>query len=302
LKYFFNEPRTAALAYRSINGVAVVLRDAVGPREVIEGLLMRFRDYCRTKRLRPCWLTATADHLGFFRQQGWRCLKLGEEALIDLPDAQLSGKAWQDVRTAMRRLPREGYSAVWYDLALDPNGWLPQLELISQAWLRRRKLGALGFTLGTWESAVQFATEQRFLVLANPRGVPQAFINFVPCYVRGGGWSIDLMRRAGRMPPGTMEFLIGTALRQFQQDGCAMLSLSLAPLADITPDSGGDAPEFLAGARQLVFNHFGQPYNFHGQARFKAKFNPRWEPRYLVFPRLRSLPRVLLAVMRAHRT
>ena len=68
----------------------------------------------------------------------------------------------------------------------------------------------------------------------------------------------------------------------------------------MTPDQGGSAPEILERARSLVFENYNRLYNFKGLNRFKAKFQPRWEARYLVYPSLVALPRVLLALLKAH--
>jgi lysylphosphatidylglycerol synthetase-like protein (DUF2156 family) len=227
-------------------------------------------------------------------------MKIGEEALLDLPGLKFQGKRWQDVRTALSRLPREGYRAQWYDLGADPQHWRPALRRISPAWLAEQRGGEMGFTLGTWELAQRFAAEQRLLVLLDPQGAPAAFVTFIPCFVPGGGWSLDLMRKTGALPPGSMEFLLATALLQFQAEGCALLSLSLAPLADITPDEAQGTPELVERARQLVYERFGLTYNFKGLQAFKAKFSPRWEARYLAYPGVAQLPRVLWALLRAH--
>jgi phosphatidylglycerol lysyltransferase len=301
ISYLFNTAHTSVVGYRVVHGVAIALRDPIGPEEELDGLLTSFRQRCFTRDWIPCFLAGTSEHLAYFKQQGWHCLKIGEEALVDLPGLSFAGKSWQDVRTALHRLPREGYSAQWYDIGADPHGWREALERISDVWLAQQRGGELGFTLGTWELAVQFAAEQRMLVLVNSAGQPAAFMTFIPCYVQGGGWSLDLMRKAGNLPPGSMEFLLATAIRQFQADGCGLLSLSLAPLADLTEGDQADAPEIVERARQLVFDYFGLTYNFRGLAHFKAKFSPRWEPRYLIYPSVASLPRIFLALLRAHR-
>ncbi len=39
-------------------------------------------------------------------------------------------------------------------------------------------------------------------------------------------------------------------------------------------------------------------YNFKGLHTFKQKFNPEWQPRYLVYPNAASLPAVLTTLAR----
>lgn len=302
LSYLFGPGHQAVLGYRVVDDVAIILRDPAGQEDEIPALLAQFRERCFRHDWLPCVLAATTRWLRELKALGLHCMKIGEEALLDLPGLSFSGKRWQDVRTALSRLPREGYSAQWYDIAQDPNGWTLELERISNTWLAQQHGGEMGFTLGTWELALRYAEEQRMLVLLDSPGRPVAFMTFIPCFVAGGGWSLDLMRKAGALPPGSMEFLLATAIQHFQAEGCALLSLSLAPLADITPDASSDTPEVIERARQLIFEHFGLTYNFKGLQQFKAKFSPRWEARYLVYPSVGALPRVLLALLRAHRS
>jgi phosphatidylglycerol lysyltransferase len=48
-----------------------------------------------------------------------------------------------------------------------------------------------------------------------------------------------------------------------------------------------------------VYEHVNQFYNFKGLHEFKAKYDPEWSPRYLVYPSPVSLPSVAIAMMRA---
>jgi len=55
----------------------------------------------------------------------------------------------------------------------------------------------------------------------------------------------------------------------------------------------------LERAVHYVYEHINQFYSFKGLHDFKAKFQPRWSPRYLVYAGPASLPGAVLAVMRA---
>jgi phosphatidylglycerol lysyltransferase len=43
----------------------------------------------------------------------------------------------------------------------------------------------------------------------------------------------------------------------------------------------------------FIYRHGEHFYNFQGLRRYKEKFDPVWEPRYLAFPGTFLLPRVL---------
>jgi phosphatidylglycerol lysyltransferase len=46
----------------------------------------------------------------------------------------------------------------------------------------------------------------------------------------------------------------------------------------------------------FAFRHGEALYNFRGLRQYKGKFDPQWEPRYLVSPGGFALPRVLMNV------
>jgi len=313
MHYFFHAQRRAVIAYRVVQGVAIVLGDPLGHAEAIPETIRQFAEHCRVSDWLPAWYQVTERWLPAFHARGWSGMKVGEDACVPLADLAFTGKAWQDIRTALNRLPREGYSAVWYDLTMDVRGWIPALTTVSRDWQRRQHGAEKSFSLGTWETAQRFAGEQRLLVLLNAQEQPAAFLVFAPVFGADndtcdgattpggtGGWALDLMRREAELPSGAMEYLLATALQTFRQEGAACVSLGLAPLAAITPENTAGTPELLARIRSLIYTHFSSLYNFQGLQRFKEKFKPRWEGRYLVYPSLVSLPLVLLALIQVH--
>lgn len=303
LAYIFGPQRCSYLALRVIDGWAMVLGDPVGDPAEIPELLARFRTQCEASDWQAVWYQVTPELLPLLRTEKVQVLPLGEEALIDLPSFSLSGKSMQSLRTARSRVEREGCSIEEYDLAADPRHWRGTLHDISSAWLRQRRGRELGFSLGTWELALRFAAEQRFWVLADSAGQPQAFVSFTPVYgAEAGiqGWQLDLLRRSEGAPPGTMEALVLAAVLAMQAEGCALCSLALSPLSGESglPIEGN--PDFIERGRGLIYEHLGRLYNFEGLHRFKQKFQPRWVPRYLVCSSLLSLPQAIVALTRAH--
>lgn len=70
-------------------------------------------------------------------------------------------------------------------------------------------------------------------------------------------------------------------------------------LANVGVEGKTDLPHRAGRFLYLRFNRF---CNFQGLRAFKEKFNPRWEPRYLVYPSAPVVPRVALAALRAGST
>jgi phosphatidylglycerol lysyltransferase len=78
-------------------------------------------------------------------------------------------------------------------------------------------------------------------------------------------------------------------------EGYQWFNLGMAPLSGL--DDSSLAPLWSRfGA--MLYQHGENFYNFQGLRRFKEKFDPVWEPRYLASPGGLALPRVLAEVTR----
>jgi phosphatidylglycerol lysyltransferase len=75
----------------------------------------------------------------------------------------------------------------------------------------------------------------------------------------------------------------------------AEASLANAPLASITPPRGT-----LERGVALLFENMNAFYGYKNLFQFKKKFAPRWEGRYLIYPKGADLPRVAYAVAGVH--
>jgi len=104
---------------------------------------------------------------------------------------------------------------------------------------------------------------------------------------------IDLMRyHPDKAVTNTMDFLLVELILWSKDEGYRQFDLAMAPLSGLVKE---DAPA-LARLFNFVFEHGERFYNFQGLRRFKKKFNPDWEPRYIAAPGYWSLPIVLAHV------
>jgi phosphatidylglycerol lysyltransferase len=126
----------------------------------------------------------------------------------------------------------------------------------------------------------------------------EAFVTWVTIPARRG-WALDLMRRRGDAPSGVMDFLVASCAESARERGDALLSLSLSALVKQDPTGAGEESAAVAGARSFLARHLARFYDFDGLYRWKAKFQPVFEPRYLVYPHPLALPRVAIALARA---
>ena len=88
------------------------------------------------------------------------------------------------------------------------------------------------------------------------------------------------------------------SLLQLQARGVARFSLGLCALRRV--GKGEDAPlvEKALGRLARQLERF---YSFQGLQAFKAKFQPEWQPRYLIYPGLAGLSTTLATLIRLER-
>ncbi len=92
--------------------------------------------------------------------------------------------------------------------------------------------------------------------------------------------SLDLMRVHPDAPKLTMEFLMLGLILHYK----ARATRASASAWCRWPGSSQGAAPLTQRLGALVFRQGEQFYNFQGLRRFKDKFQPDWEPRYLAVP------------------
>ncbi len=293
------------VAYRVHAGVALGLCDPVGDsEEERSGLLGEFANVVHGQGLVPCLFTVTSETSSHARDQGWHSLQVAEEAWIDLPTLDFVGKSWQDVRTAMNQAAKLGICFRIGPLADMPRGIQMQVKAISSEWVEDKGLPEMGFTLGGVDEALD--RNVRVGLAIDGDSTVHGITSWMPFHATGGGdpagWTLDVMRR---LPHGfrySMEFLIASACVTFKEEGCPVVSLSGAPLARTSPSVGEESLD--RGTLDTFLDRLGaslEPYyGFRSLQAFKSKFQPRYEPLYLVFPDEAALPRIGLALSRAY--
>lgn len=289
----------SVVAYQQSMGVAIGLCDPIGaePLVVAEQFIAAARDAGTV----PCLFTCSSTVARWAQDEGWIAVQVAEEAIIDLPELEFVGKKWQDVRSAFNQATKQGVETRMMRLAEAPRGIRTQLRAISDEWVRDKGLPEMGFTLGGLEEAedpdvwVNVAIDADMTVHGVTSWMP---ISGPDGEVRG--WTLDLMRR---LPGGfryTMELLIASACKDFKAQGYEVVSLSGAPLAHAgSGDSEVDRSvidDVLTRAGDVLEPYYG----FQSLQAFKAKFQPRYEPLFLVAADEAVLPRVGLAVGRAY--
>lgn len=315
--YFFSPNGRAVIAYRFEADTLLVIGDPIGPPEEIPSLLTAFQNHCGEHDWQFAFFQARPERLAVYRRLGWRAIHIGEDPLLWTDRFTLEGSAVGDLRRMVRKLDRQGLQARMFvpgespfDAENDPDGLLDEMRAISAEWMRTRHGGEKGFCMGRFDPN---ALPDVWLAVAwnpGPRRV-ESFCSFVPIWGRRG-WALDLMRRRTDSLAGSTEFLVVKAVEHARTRGDAMISLSLSALAKVPDDprehvegravAPAVAPDSPAGddrAREFLMETLARYYDFKNLFRWKRKFNPAFEDRFLVYPDALALPRVARALLRA---
>lgn len=272
----FTQDQQAFLMYGCKGRSLVALFDPIGEPERRAELIWQFRDLCDLHHMRPVFYQVRAENLPLYMDIGLTAIKLGEEALVDLHEFDLSanGKAMKGLRYSLSRGQRDGLEVSFYAPGQAP---LEELQGISDAWLAGKKGREKGFSLGRFSADY---LKHFGIVMVRHQGVPVAFANLLETEQKHTA-SLDLMRLAPEAPQLTMEFMLVSVIKHFQDLGYQQFSLGMVPLSGLTPRAGAPLPQRLGA---LLFSRGESFYNFQGLRRFKEKFQPNWQPRYLAVP------------------
>ncbi len=191
---------------------------------------------------------------------------------IDLAAFSLSGKRMASIRHSVTSARRAGLRIVpWTDEVADG------VSAVSAVWLRTKRGGEMGFTLGRFDPACSRVVECR--VAVDGTGAVVGFVTW-RCFDDGHGRVLDIMRRTSTSPNPTMDLLVGQSLLDYAAAGIETASLGAVPLGH------GALAERLYPTASL--------------RRYKEKFAPTWEPLWLVAPSRRRLPGAVRAVAIAY--
>ena len=289
--YFFDASGEAFLSYRLSGTVALVGGDPIGPPDRFPQLIQAFLEFAEATGVEPCFLGVSGSHVHLYRALGLGTLKIGEEALIELPAFDAAALK-RKVRRAVRHIAELGIVAVTYRREEIPEDLLPQMEAISHQWVKAKGGAEQGFsmTLGRLPRHTDADCE---VTLAMQGDRVLGYLCMVPVY-QGGGWSLDAMRRRLDSPNGLMEFLVVKAAETYRDRGQRILSLNFATLANSQNDMDS---ALLDGTRRFLFEHLSSFYQLKSLCEFNGKFQPCWRSRYLVYRDALKIPHLAVRII-----
>jgi phosphatidylglycerol lysyltransferase len=264
----------------------IALGPPVGRREERLELMWRFRELADSHAARPGFYGLAPDDLPDIVELGFSIQKVGESAAVPLETFSIEGRRRGNLRRAWRKAAEEGAAfEVVSGAALAP--LVPQLQLISDQWLAHHAGGEKGFTMGAFAAPY---VQEFPVALVRFEGRPAAFATLWTTAGRSA-FSMDLMRYADEAPKNIMDYLFVELIAWGRAQGYEAFEFGMAPLSGLE-----DRPlaPIMSRVGNLLFERAEEIYNFQGVRRYKGKYDPAWQPRYVAGPHKWSIP-ILMA-------
>jgi lysyl-tRNA synthetase class 2 len=291
----FSPSGKAAVAYRVVGSVSLAAGDPIGDPEAwpaaIRAWLAEADDYAWT----PGVVGASEAAAIVYRRAGFDSLELGDEAILELDDFSLEGRAMRGVRQAVNRVRRAGYTL---DVRRQHELAAAELaELLRAADAFREQDVERGFSMALGRLGDPRDPD---LVVARASDAGNrlvAVLAFVPWGT--DGLSLDVMRRAEDSENGTVEFVVAGVVEAARALGVRRISLNFAVFRSVFERGSrvGAGPVLRLWHRLLLVAS--KWWQIESLYRANVKYNPEWVPRFVCFRRASELPRVVIAAAEA---
>jgi len=289
----WSDNNKAAIAYSVKQGVMIAAGDPLGDPECWPSAIENFIREAE----RHAWIPAVygcTEYAGeiWRRETGLEALEMGDEAIIYVEDFALETPRLKNVRQSINRARKEGNTTHIAKIADLSAAQLEAFALLAEQW--RRGGDERGFSMAL-DRFCSPEDSEAVITWAEKDGSYQALLQFAPW--GRDGLSLDLMRRAHNSSPGVNELLINTAIEYAKQNSITRISLNFATFRSVFErgERLGAGPITRFNHRVLKFaSRFVQMESLY---RFNVKFQPVWEPRFLLFPSVTKLVRVSIAVL-----
>ena len=272
--FFFSSDRQSFLSFKVNRHIALVLEEPVceGP-PAMKAIVREFDKYCKQNGFVAVYYRVPEGSVNLFHSLKKKSLPIGEEAVVDLTSFSLEGGQMKTTRSAINRLTSEGFLCNVYEPPLK-EGLLQKLEWVSIQWLNDTKHPEVAFTQGVFDKRI--LKNNTVLTIEDKEEKVYAFLNLVPDYAPEEA-TYDLIRKIPDAPNGVLDMLLAKTFFYLKEKGFKKVNMGLAPL------SGLEGPGVAVQAIRYAYEHLRAFGHFKGLRKYKEKFSPLWEKKYLVF-------------------
>ncbi|WP_316773871.1 phosphatidylglycerol lysyltransferase domain-containing protein [Streptomyces sasae] len=291
----FSPTGKAAVTYRVVGGVSLASGDPIGDPEAWPGAIDAWLTEAQRHAWTPAVMGASEEAGTVYARHGLDALELGDEAIVDIADFTLEGRAMRVVRQAHNRVRRAGYTVRVRRHEDIPDDEMAKLMEKADHW--RDGATERGFSMALGRLGDPADGRCMMLECRDADDTPRALLSFVPWGERG--LSLDLMRRDRDSENGLMEFMVVELLLQAAELKIDRVSLNFAMFRSVFERGSRLGAGPVLRLWHWILTFFSRWWQIESLYRANAKYRPVWEPRYLLFARSSDIPRIGLASARA---
>ncbi|WP_441251626.1 phosphatidylglycerol lysyltransferase domain-containing protein [Kitasatospora sp. McL0602] len=291
----FSPSGKAAVTYRVVGGVSLASGDPIGDPEAWPGAIECWLAEAREHAWAPAVMGASEEAGVIYARHGLDALELGDEAIVELDEFSLEGRAMRVVRQAYNRVKRAGYTVRVRRHEDIPEAEMAELVEKADHW--RDGATERGFSMALGRLGDPDDGRCVMLECHDGAGELQALLSFVPWGDKG--LSLDLMRRARDTENGLMEFMVIELLQGSKDVELERVSLNFAMFRSVFERGSKLGAGPVLRLWRSVLGFFSRWWQIESLYRANAKYRPIWEPRYLLFEKSSEIPRIGIASARA---
>jgi lysyl-tRNA synthetase class 2 len=291
----FSPSGKAAIAYRTVGSVSLASGDPLGDPEAWPGAIELWLREAAEHAWAPAVAGASEQAGEIFARHGLTALELGDEAIVEVADFTLEGRAMRTVRQATNKVKRAGYTTrIRRHADIEP-AEMRRLLAAADHW--RYGQPERGFSMALGRLGDPADGDCLMIECFDAEGALRALLSYVPW--GKDGVSLDLMRRDKDSDNGLVEFMVIELLQSAAQFGVARVSLNFAMFRAVFERGSklGAGPVLRLWRGVLLF--FSRWWQLESLYRANAKYRPIWEPRFVLYARSSDLPRIGMAYARA---
>lgn len=282
---FFDKTNTVMIMYRPVQNSVIVLGDPIGKKENFVEAINDFIIYCNEYHMNVCFYEINGENLELYCDQGFRFVKVGQDATLNLNEFSLVGKKNRTWRHVINNFDKGNYE---FKVEEATDNLLSQMKVVSDKWLGNKN--EMGFSLGFFDEDYLKRTKIACIYKDNEL---LAFANLQPFY-DNKTLSIDLMRYDRSNEDGLMDFIFIKLILWGQDNNFEKFYLGMAPLSKVGDKIYSKKKEKILN---IVYNTQNKIYNFKGLRNYKDKFKPDWSNKYIAYTSDFNLPYILINVV-----
>ncbi|MBW8484008.1 bifunctional lysylphosphatidylglycerol synthetase/lysine--tRNA ligase LysX [Actinomadura parmotrematis] len=285
----------AAIAYRVDGSVSLASGDPLGDPESWDQAIDTWLAECRAHAWIPGAVSVGERAAHIYKRHGFDALELGDEAIIDLTDFSLDGREMRQVRQAVRRVERAGYTIRIRRHAQIPDWEMAKLIRSADAWRGEETERGFSMALGRLGDP----TDGRCVMVEafDGKGELRGLLSFVPW--GRSGLSLDLMRRDRAAENGLNEFMIAKLAERAALVGAQHISLNFAMLRSAFERGSQIGAGPIARFYYRLLSFASRFWQLESLYLSNAKYLPLWRPRFICYQQSRDLLRLGVSYARA---